>query len=118
MPSRPALEASDQSGSQSWLTHWIVAKSFSASTLAERRWRVTLCPLPLFISAITNALNLGNHRVDLDNDQIFGGFHWNKSHRTDGYTQRCSGCFLKAYTLVYPVPDLDRIHSNGSRGRF
>jgi hypothetical protein len=28
-------------------------------------------------SASLNALNVGNRRVDLDNSQTFGGFHWN-----------------------------------------
>jgi outer membrane receptor protein involved in Fe transport len=28
-------------------------------------------------SASVNALNVANRRVDLDNSQTFGGFHWN-----------------------------------------
>ena len=29
------------------------------------------------ISASLNALNVANRRVELDNSQTFGGFHWN-----------------------------------------
>jgi outer membrane receptor protein involved in Fe transport len=29
------------------------------------------------VSASLNALNVANRRVDLDNSQTFGGFHWN-----------------------------------------
>jgi len=34
------------------------------------------------VSASLNALNVANRRVDLDNSQTFGGFHWNNPRET------------------------------------
>jgi outer membrane receptor protein involved in Fe transport len=34
------------------------------------------------ITASLNALNVANRRVDLDNSQTFGGFHWNNPRET------------------------------------